>query len=140
MFISALWYVWRWFGLNWDDSSERKEKIFGRHNWWVLWLMLREGWRAEKEVGNHKLHLFKKHFYEKFVNYHKIFRVRSNAVAFIIVVFVFVFVFFFGHAMPLVGSYFPDQGLNPGPWQWKCWLLTTGPTGNSLILLILAPK
>ena len=24
--------------------------------------------------------------------------------------------FFFGHVMRLAGSYFPDQGLNPGPW------------------------
>ena len=37
----------------------------------------------------------------------------------------------FGHAARLVGSQFPDQGLNPGPRQWKCRVLTTGPPGNS---------
>ena len=26
---------------------------------------------------------------------------------------------------------FLDQGLNPGWWQWKCWVLTTGSPGNS---------
>ena len=25
------------------------------------------------------------------------------------------FIYFFGHAARLTGSYFPDQGLNPGP-------------------------
>ena len=33
------------------------------------------------------------------------------------------------------GILVPYQGLNPVPWQWKCWVLTTGPPGNSLILL-----
>ena len=41
---------------------------------------------------------------------------------------------FFFPAAPcgLVGSWFPDQGLNPGPQQWKHRVLTTGPPGNSL--------
>ena len=30
-----------------------------------------------------------------------------------------------------VGSYFPQQGLNPGPWLWKCRVLTSGPPENS---------
>ena len=34
----------------------------------------------------------------------------------------------------LVGSQLPEQGLNPGPWQWKHWILTTRPPGNSQIL------
>ena len=34
--------------------------------------------------------------------------------------------FFFGCARQLVWSYFPDQGLNPGPRQWKPRVLTTG--------------
>ena len=25
-----------------------------------------------------------------------------------------------------------QPGIEPGPWQWKCWVLTTGPPGNSL--------
>ena len=25
---------------------------------------------------------------------------------------------------------FPSQGLNPGPKEWKCWVLTTGPLGE----------
>ena len=32
----------------------------------------------------------------------------------------------------LVGSSFPDQPLHLGPWQWKHWVPTTGPPGNSL--------
>ena len=39
--------------------------------------------------------------------------------------------FFFGHVTWLVESQFPDQRLNPGPWQWECKVLTTGPPGNS---------
>ena len=30
-----------------------------------------------------------------------------------------------------VGSYFPDQGSNRHPLQWKRGVLTTGPPGNS---------
>ena len=32
--------------------------------------------------------------------------------------------------MRLAGSYFPHQGSNPWPLQWKCRALTTGPSGN----------
>ena len=32
----------------------------------------------------------------------------------------------------LLGSQFPEQGLNPHPQQWKCGVLTTGLGGNSL--------
>ena len=42
--------------------------------------------------------------------------------------------FFFCHAAWLAGSYFPNQGLNQGPQQWKCQVLTTGPPRNSLNL------
>lgn len=35
------------------------------------------------------------------------------------------------------GSWFTDQGCNPGPWQWKHEILTTGPPGNSLFGSIL---
>ena len=30
---------------------------------------------------------------------------------------IFFFFFFFGHTAQLVGFQFPNQGLNPGPWQ-----------------------
>ena len=40
-------------------------------------------------------------------------------------------VLFFCHTMQLSGSQFPDQGLNPSPQEWKCWVLTTGLPGNS---------
>ena len=40
------------------------------------------------------------------------------------------FFFFFGQAV--CGSQFPNQGLNPGPQQWKHQVLTTGLPGNSL--------
>ena len=35
---------------------------------------------------------------------------------------------------PLVaacGIYFPDKGLNPGPWHWELVVLATGPPGKS---------
>ena len=32
----------------------------------------------------------------------------------------------------LLGFSFPNQGLNPGSWQWKCCVLTTRSPGNSL--------
>ena len=38
---------------------------------------------------------------------------------------------FFGHIMH-VGSYFPNQGCNPHPLDWKGGVLTTGPPGKSL--------
>lgn len=43
------------------------------------------------------------------------------------------FLFFsFPHTLKgFVGSQFPDKGLNPHPWQWKCRILTTGLPGNS---------
>ena len=40
------------------------------------------------------------------------------------------FFFFFGYTTWLEESYFPEQRLNLGPRQWKCWVLTTEP-GNS---------
>ena len=43
----------------------------------------------------------------------------------------FIFIYFFGCTMWLVGSYFPDQGLNPDAQQWKHWVLTTGLPENS---------
>ena len=30
------------------------------------------------------------------------------------------------------GTWFPDQGSNPGPLHWECGVLTTGPSGKSL--------
>ena len=42
------------------------------------------------------------------------------------------FFFFFGRAAWHVGSWFPNQGLNPLPLQWKHGVLTTGPQGKSL--------
>ena len=40
-------------------------------------------------------------------------------------------VFFPGQATLLMGSYFPDPGLNPGP-SSESRVLTIGPPGNSL--------
>ena len=39
---------------------------------------------------------------------------------------------FFGCAAWHVGSYFLDQGSNPGPLQWNHEVLSTGPPGSSL--------
>ena len=39
--------------------------------------------------------------------------------------------FFFPQTAKLVGSQFPDKGSNPGPWQRKHGVLSTGPPGNS---------
>ena len=44
---------------------------------------------------------------------------------------VFFFFFFFCHAMWLMGSYFPNQGLNLGSQQWEHRVLLTGPSANS---------
>lgn len=41
----------------------------------------------------------------------------------------------FVQAVGLTGSYFADQGLNPYPQQWKRWVLSTGPPGNSRLSL-----
>lgn len=41
----------------------------------------------------------------------------------------FIFLFF-GWAMQLVGSRFPNQ-IEPWPWQWKLGILTVQPPGNS---------
>ena len=30
------------------------------------------------------------------------------------------------------GGCVPQSGIESRPWQWKCWVLTTGPAGNSL--------
>ena len=40
---------------------------------------------------------------------------------------------FFGHALQLEGSYFPDQELNLWPQQCKGRVLTTGLSGKSLL-------
>lgn len=43
----------------------------------------------------------------------------------------FLFVYLFGCVTQLMGSQFPDQGLNPCLWLWKHRVLTTGPLWNS---------
>ena len=45
------------------------------------------------------------------------------------------FLFFSGHTAQLAGSWFSDQGSNPGPLQWMNGVLTTGLPGNSLYIL-----
>ena len=44
----------------------------------------------------------------------------------------------FCHSTGLVGSWFPDQGSNPCPLQWKHRFLTTGPPGNALRMCLLS--
>ena len=39
--------------------------------------------------------------------------------------------FFSCSTVRFVGSQSPEQGMNPGPWQGKHTVLTTGPPGNS---------
>ena len=34
-------------------------------------------------------------------------------------------------ATEVAGSLLLNQRLNPGPWQWKCWVLTTEPPGSA---------
>ena len=43
----------------------------------------------------------------------------------------YLFIYYFGQVAQLLGSWFPNQGLNPCPQQWKCKFLTTGLPGNS---------
>ena len=49
----------------------------------------------------------------------------------------FYFIYFFGCTVRLVGSWFPDQGSNPCPPQWKHRVLTTGLPGNSQGIIII---
>ena len=42
-----------------------------------------------------------------------------------------IFIYLFILALWLVGSYFPDQGSNPGPGSEHARVLTTGLPGNS---------
>ena len=48
--------------------------------------------------------------------------------------------FFFDPATRLAGSWFPNQGTNLCPLQWKWRLLTTGPPGNSPPWIIFKKK
>ena len=50
----------------------------------------------------------------------------------VFILFIFIFL-----AAPrgLAGSWFPDQGLNLGPRQWKPGILTIGPPGNSVLFV-----
>ena len=48
-----------------------------------------------------------------------------------------IFYFGFGCATWLLGSYFPDQGLNLGPGQWKYQFLTTGLPRNWFYCLLI---
>ena len=51
--------------------------------------------------------------------------------------FLYFFIFSFLPGCTLVGSWFPDQGLNLAPHLWKSWFLTTGLPGNSLVFYFL---
>ena len=44
------------------------------------------------------------------------------------------FLFFFGLTVQLMRYQFPDQGSNQCPLQWKRRVLTTRPSGNSLLI------
>ena len=46
------------------------------------------------------------------------------------------FFFFPGCSAWFARTWFPNQGLNPGPQQWEHWVLTTGLPGNSPSLLL----
>ena len=48
--------------------------------------------------------------------------------------FFLIYSLFFECATQLAGSWFPDQGLNLGPLQWKHQVLTTGPWGKSVFV------
>ena len=41
--------------------------------------------------------------------------------------------FIFGYAGEARGISVPQPGIKPGPWQWKCWIPTTRPSGNPFI-------
>ena len=43
----------------------------------------------------------------------------------------FLFFFFFWPCHVVCGILVPWPGIEPGPQQWKHWVLTTGPPGNS---------
>ena len=71
---------------------------------------------------------FKCHFLrEAFSDHH------SSISTYILFKILFLFYFWPDPAW-LARSQFPDQGLNPGPQEWKHKILTTGPPGNPLNL------
>ena len=58
----------------------------------------------------------------------------SVVVSFISVIIIFAFFYFFFSWLCHVAGMIlvPSQGIEPGSWQWKYWVLTPGPPGNSL--------
>ena len=66
-----------------------------------------------------------------FFFFNQLFCICPNTVFFLNFYLIFFFFFFFGHITQLMGSWFSDQGLNPGPWQWEHGVLTSGPLGSS---------
>ena len=42
---------------------------------------------------------------------------------------IFPWVVFFFLAMPICGIFVPRPAIEPEPWQWKCWVLSTGGGG-----------
>ena len=59
-------------------------------------------------------------------------RSRSVCVCMCFKFLLFIYLFIFCRSAWLERSLFPEQGLNPGLQQWKCRVLTTGPSGKSL--------
>ena len=49
----------------------------------------------------------------------------------------YLFIYFWVEAcLAACGILVPHQGLNQGPWQWKCGVLTVGLPGNSSLLFL----
>ena len=60
---------------------------------------------------------------------------KCGFIYWLVVCSIFCFLFFCGFfSRRFAACGFFGQGLNPGPWQWKCPVLTSGPPGNSLFV------
>ena len=68
-------------------------------------------------------------FFKKFMKYF----ISLFPIFIHLIYFTYLFFYnFLGHLKRHMGSYFPDQGWNPGPLQWTGRVLTTGQLGKSL--------
>ena len=57
----------------------------------------------------------------------------KNILKFFIQFYLFLFILFFWLRCTACGILFPDQGSNPCPLHWELGVLTTGPSGKSLL-------
>ena len=103
---SRLFYIWTWGRVG---AGQDLTHNIPRHWWTVTPKEMRRPESINKPLAWHFLELSDSDFFFFFSVYHT--------------------------AERLVGSWFPPQGPNLNPWQWKRRVLTTGPPENSPLLM-----